>query len=85
VDLLGAIFFTKQAFLTMKQGGAIVDVFSVHAIETPLVASYAADKAALLSLTRSMALEGKPNCQVSPGNAEECMGRHTSRYLVRSM
>lgn len=61
VDLLGAFFFTKQAFLTMKAGGAIVNVSSVHAIETtPLVSSYAAAKAALLSLTRSAALEGNP-------------------------
>lgn len=61
VDLLGAFFFTKQAFLRMKPGGAIVNVSSIHAIETtPLVSSYAAAKAALLSLTRSAALEGKP-------------------------
>lgn len=61
VDLLGAFFFTKQAFLHMKPGGAIVNVSSIHAQETtPLVASYAAAKAALLSLTRSGALEGKP-------------------------
>jgi NAD(P)-dependent dehydrogenase (short-subunit alcohol dehydrogenase family) len=45
----------------MKPGGAIVNVSSVHAVETePLVSSYAAAKAALLSLTRSSALEGKP-------------------------
>jgi NAD(P)-dependent dehydrogenase (short-subunit alcohol dehydrogenase family) len=61
VDLLGAFYFTKQAFLKMKPGGAIVNVSSIHAEETePLVASYAAAKAALLSLTRSAALEGKP-------------------------
>ena len=43
------------------RGGAIVNIASVHAIETePMVASYAAAKAALLSLTRSAALEGKP-------------------------
>lgn len=61
VDLLGAFFFTKQAFLHMKSGGAIVNVSSIHAEETtPLVASYAAAKAALVSLTRSTALEGKP-------------------------
>lgn len=60
VDLLGAFYFTKQAFLRMKPGGAIVNVSSVHAVETePLVSSYAAAKAALLSLTRSSALEGK--------------------------
>jgi NAD(P)-dependent dehydrogenase (short-subunit alcohol dehydrogenase family) len=61
VDLLGAFYFTKQAFLRMAGGGAIVNVASVHALATePLVAPYAAAKAALLSLTRSAALEGKP-------------------------
>jgi len=61
VDLVGAFYFIKQAFLRMPRGGAIVNVASVHAIETePMVASYAAAKAALLSLTRSAALEGKP-------------------------
>lgn len=59
VDLLGAFYFTRQAFLKMKNGGSIVNVSSVHAVETsPLVAPYAAAKAALLSLTRSSALEG---------------------------
>lgn len=61
VDLLGAFFFTREAFRTMKPGGAIVNVSSIHAEETtPLVASYAAAKAALLSLTRSASIEGKP-------------------------
>jgi NAD(P)-dependent dehydrogenase (short-subunit alcohol dehydrogenase family) len=61
VDLLGAFFFIKQAFLHMKPGGTIVNVSSIHAVETePMVAPYAAAKAALLSLTRSASLEGKP-------------------------
>jgi NAD(P)-dependent dehydrogenase (short-subunit alcohol dehydrogenase family) len=61
VDLLGAFYFIREAFRTMKPGGAIVNVSSIHAVETePLVAPYAAAKAALLSLTRSAALEGKP-------------------------
>ena len=61
VDLLGAFYFTKQAFLHMQPGGTIVNVSSIHAVETsPLVAPYAAAKAALLSLTRSSALEGAP-------------------------
>ena len=61
VDLLGAFFFTKQAFLHMKPGGVIVNVASIHAIATePHVAPYAAAKAALLSLTRSSAIEGNP-------------------------
>ncbi|MCR5886891.1 SDR family oxidoreductase [Hymenobacter sp. J193] len=60
VDLLGAFYFTKQAFLHMKPGGTIVNVSSIHAVETsPLVAPYAAAKAAINSLTRTSALEGK--------------------------
>ncbi len=60
VDLLGAAHFTRQALLHMKAGGAIVNIASVHAMmTTPLVAPYAAAKAALLSLTRSTAIEGK--------------------------
>ncbi|MDB6031733.1 MAG: oxidoreductase [Verrucomicrobiales bacterium] len=60
VDLLGAFYFTKQAFLRMNKGGAIVNVSSIHAVETtPLVSAYAAAKAALLSLTRSTSMEGK--------------------------
>ena len=61
VDLIGAFYFIKQAFLRMKEGGAVVNIASVHAVETePMVAPYAAAKAALLSLTRSAAIEGKP-------------------------
>ena len=61
VDLLGAFYFIKQAFLHMRPGGAIVNLSSIHAIATELhVAPYAAAKAALLSLTRSAALEGTP-------------------------
>ena len=64
VDLLGAMHFTRQAFSLMGQGGAsggaIVNVASVHAVMTTAnVAPYAAAKAAVLSLTRSTAIEGK--------------------------
>jgi NAD(P)-dependent dehydrogenase (short-subunit alcohol dehydrogenase family) len=60
VDLLGTFYFTRQGFLHMKPGGSIVNVSSIHAEETtPLVCSYAAAKAAVVSLTRSAALEGK--------------------------
>jgi meso-butanediol dehydrogenase/(S,S)-butanediol dehydrogenase/diacetyl reductase len=60
VDLMGSVHFTKQAFLHMKNGGAIVNVASIHALVTsPLVATYAAAKAATLSLTRSAAIEGR--------------------------
>ena len=61
VDLLGAFYFIKRAFQHMKPGGSIVNVASIHAVETEaLVAPYAASKAALCSLTRSAAIEGKP-------------------------
>jgi glucose 1-dehydrogenase len=61
VDFLGAFWFTKHAFLHCAPGAAIVNVSSIHAVETtPLVAAYAAAKAAVCSLTRSAAIEGKP-------------------------
>jgi NAD(P)-dependent dehydrogenase (short-subunit alcohol dehydrogenase family) len=60
VDLMGAFYFTKYAFLNMKQGGTVINISSIHALETtPMVTTYAAAKAGLLSLTRSSAIEGK--------------------------
>jgi NAD(P)-dependent dehydrogenase (short-subunit alcohol dehydrogenase family) len=60
VDVMGAAHFTRQALLHMAPGGAVVNIASVHAVmTTPNVAPYAAAKAALLSLTRSTAIEGK--------------------------
>jgi NAD(P)-dependent dehydrogenase (short-subunit alcohol dehydrogenase family) len=59
VDLLGAFYFT-QVLMRRGHAGAIVNIASVHAVETTAnVAPYAAAKAALLSLTRSTAIEGK--------------------------
>jgi len=61
VNLLGAANFTKYAFSAMRPGGSIVNVASVHAIQTsPLAAPYAAAKAALCSFTRTASIEGKP-------------------------
>jgi len=61
VDLVGAALFTREAFRRMgKEGGAIVNVASIHALQTsPDAAPYAAAKAGLLSLTRSTSIEGK--------------------------
>lgn len=61
VDLLGAAFFTKQAFLHMAaEGGAIVNIASIHAVQTSAnAAPYSAAKAALLSLTRTTSIEGR--------------------------
>lgn len=62
VDLIGAAMFTREAFRHMgADGGAIVNVSSIHAVQTsPEAAPYAAAKAALLSLTRTTSIEGKP-------------------------
>lgn len=60
INLMGAVHFTREAFRRMTNGGAIVNVSSVHAQQTSAnVAPYAAAKAALGSLTRSSAIEGK--------------------------
>ncbi len=61
VDLLGAAFFTRQGFLHFgEKGGAIVNIASVHAVETSAnAAPYSAAKAALLSLTRTSSIEGR--------------------------
>src|SRR3569623_1804627 len=61
VDLLGAAFFTRQGFLHFgDKGGAIVNIASVHAIQTSAnAAPYAAAKAALLSLTRFSSIEAR--------------------------
>lgn len=61
VNLLGAAFFIREAFRAMRPGGSIVNVASVHALQTTaLAAPYAAAKAGLCSLTRTAAIEGKP-------------------------
>jgi NAD(P)-dependent dehydrogenase (short-subunit alcohol dehydrogenase family) len=61
VNLLGAVYFTREAFRTMRPGGAIVNIASIHAVQTDaLLAPYAAAKAGMLSLTRTAAIEGKP-------------------------
>jgi NAD(P)-dependent dehydrogenase (short-subunit alcohol dehydrogenase family) len=61
VDLLGAAFFTRQMFLHAGPGGgAIVNIASVHAERTTAnTAPYSAAKAAVLSLTRTTAIEGR--------------------------
>jgi NAD(P)-dependent dehydrogenase (short-subunit alcohol dehydrogenase family) len=61
VNLIGAALLTGHGLRLMQPGGSIVNVASVHARRTSvLTAPYAAAKAALVSLTRSAAIEGKP-------------------------
>ena len=60
VDLVGAAMFVREAFRHMTGGGAVVNVASVHAERTTAsCAPYSAAKAAMLSLTRTAAIEGK--------------------------
>lgn len=57
---IGARF--AHPLLCMAGGGAIVNVSSVHAIQTSAnIAAYAASKGGLLALTRAMAIEFAPN------------------------
>ncbi|TKD51831.1 SDR family NAD(P)-dependent oxidoreductase [Sphingomonas baiyangensis] len=60
VNLVAPALLTGAAMRYMASGGAIVNVASVHAQRTsPIVGSYAASKAALVSLTRTTAIEGR--------------------------
>lgn len=59
-NLRSVFLFVKLAhpLLTAAGGGAIVNVSSVHAIQTSAnIAAYAASKGGLLALTRAMAIE----------------------------
>jgi NAD(P)-dependent dehydrogenase (short-subunit alcohol dehydrogenase family) len=51
-----------HSLLKVDNGGAVVNVSSVHAIQTSAnIAAYAASKGGLLALTRAMAIEFAPN------------------------
>ena len=63
-NLRSAFLFVKLAHPLLKAagGGAIVNVSSVHAIQTSAnIAAYAASKGGLLALTRAMAIEFAPD------------------------
>jgi glucose 1-dehydrogenase len=63
-NLRSAFLFVKLAhpLMTAAGGGAIVNVSSVHAIQTSSnIAVYAASKGGLLALTRAMAIEFAPD------------------------
>ncbi|WP_448664094.1 SDR family NAD(P)-dependent oxidoreductase [Sphingomonas sp. CJ20] len=82
VNLVAPALFTGQALRHMGAGGAIVNIASVHARRTSsLVSSYAASKAALVSLTRSTAIEGRAlgiRCNaVLPGAIDTAMLRES--------
>jgi glucose 1-dehydrogenase len=63
-NLRSVFLFVKLAHPLMRAagGGAIVNVSSVHAIQTSAnIAAYAASKGGLLALTRAMAIEFAPD------------------------
>jgi glucose 1-dehydrogenase len=61
VNLKAAFLLAKHAIGHMSQGGAIVNVSSVHAVATSALAvPYAASKGGLEALTRGLAVELKP-------------------------
>lgn len=62
-NLRSVFLFVKLAHPLMKaNGGAIVNVSSVHAIQTSVnISAYAASKGGLLALTRALAIEFAPD------------------------
>ena len=62
-NLRSVFLAVKLAYpLLKKNGGAVVNVSSVHAIQTSAnIAAYAASKGGLLALTRAMAIEFAPD------------------------
>ena len=62
-NLRSVFLFVKLAHPLMKAaGGAIVNVSSVHAVQTSTnIAAYAASKGGLLALTRALAIEFAPD------------------------
>ncbi len=60
VDVMGAFHFAREALLHARKGAAIVNVSSIHAFATSTgIGPYAAAKAALDSLTRTITIEGR--------------------------
>ena len=62
-NLRSVFLFVKLAHPLLKaKGGAVVNVSSVHAVQTSAnIAAYAASKGGLLALTRAMAIEFAPD------------------------
>ena len=85
INLKGAYLCSKRAVPEMvkRGGGAIVNTASVQAFASQrLVAAYAASKAGVVSLTRTMALDHasqgiRVNC-VCPGSIDTPMVRHAA-------
>lgn len=60
INFYATAYLTQRAFAAMSRGGNLVYVGSIHTHQTsPMVAPYAAAKAALSSLARTASIEGK--------------------------
>ena len=80
VNLRSVYLGVRQLYpLLMAEGGAIVNVSSVHAVATSTqIAAYAASKGGMVALTRAMALELGPSIRVNavlPGAVDTPMLR----------
>jgi NAD(P)-dependent dehydrogenase (short-subunit alcohol dehydrogenase family) len=86
VNLKGVFWLCRAATPLMRNGGAIVNISSINGLTPrPNAAAYSASKAALLSLTRSLAIELAPrhirvNC-VCPGVVDTPL---TDLFLARA-
>jgi 3-oxoacyl-[acyl-carrier protein] reductase len=80
VNLDGVFYFTRAMIPLLKEGGAIVNIASIAAHKGSYMhAHYSATKGAILSFTRSLALELAPNIRVnavSPGLIDTPMITH---------
>ena len=82
VNLRAHFLGCKEALASLGEGGAVVLVGSVAALEYIPIPAYGASKAALESLTRSAAVEGAPRLRVNllvPGLIDTSLGRLATR------
>jgi len=88
VNLKSMYLVSKHCIPLMEQtgGGAIVNVASVQAFRAQRsVAAYAASKAAVVSLTRAMAVDHAPTIRVNavaPGSVDTPMLRNAARLFA---
>jgi len=77
VNVKGSFLCAKHAIPLMSEGSVIVNVASVQSyVAQPLVAAYCTSKAAVLGLTRSIAIDFGPNIRcvaVCPGTVDTPM------------
>jgi 3-oxoacyl-[acyl-carrier protein] reductase len=77
-NFYGAFYCSREAIKIMNPGGRIINISSVHGLSPSIgTAHYAASKSALISLTKTLALECAPNSitvnSIAPGLIETDM------------